>query len=122
MALTAKALNSVMLIAGTAQASATTIVTNPAATDTYITGIILYNSHSAAIDVTLCRVPASGGSIGTDAVTDNFYKESIPAGRAIMLGKEDGLPMVLESTNDTLKAFASITNKINIFVNGVLKT
>lgn len=111
------------LINATASGSADTIVTNPTATDTLITSIVLHNTHTSAVTVTLCHVEDSTGSVGTDAVTNEFFQQSIAASDTVFLSAKGGdAIIILEDTNDTLQAYASTADKVNIFVYGAQKT
>jgi hypothetical protein len=120
MALLAKRLGKA-LINATAVDTADTIVTNTSGVDTIITHIHLYNAHSVAVTVTLCQVDDSAGSVGTAASTDIFFVYSIPAGESIILGSAD-CKIVLLDTNDTLQAYASEADKVNIFAYGFTMT
>ena len=111
------------LINATATGSADTIVTNATNTDTFITNIILHNSHTEAITVTLCHVEDNVNAVGTDSVTSEFFQQSIAASDTVFLSAKGGdAIIILEDTNDTLQAYASIADKVNIFVYGAKKT
>ena len=105
-----------------------TIVTNAASTDTLITGIILHNTHTVAIIVTLCHVEDSDGEVGSVTIgaascnVTEFWQQSIAASDTVFLSVKNGdaLP-ILEDTNDTLQAYAGTADKVNIFVYGCKK-
>ena len=105
------------LINATAEGSADTIVTNLTTLDTIITQITMFNAHTIAVTVTLCRVPDAALSVGTDDAEDVFWKQSIAAGDTEILGSQDA-KVPLTDTNDTLQAYASIADKVNIFCDG----
>ena len=57
---------------------------NPASTKTFITGLILHNSHTAAATVQLWHlVPPSSGSAGTPALAQQFFEKSMAADETI---------------------------------------
>lgn len=104
-------------VAGSNYATADPLVINPTQTDTIITKITLYNSHSAAVQITLCRVLNNAGSVGTATVADIFFNQSIAAYDTVILGHTDvSVPLV--GTNDSLQAYADSASKINVFVDG----
>ena len=116
MGLIAKRLGKACINATTV-GTADKIVTNATTKDTIITAIQLYNVHTVAVTVTLCVVDDNALAVGTAAATDVIWSYSMAAGRNILLGTED-LKLVLTDTNDTLQAYASVADKVNIWVWG----
>jgi len=101
-------------ITGTATGSADTLVTNAASLDTVVSHVVLYNSHTSAIEVTLCTVPDAAASVGTDDAYDIYWSEEVPAGSSYTVD----IPIYLRDTNDTLQVFAGTTGKVNAFAFG----
>lgn len=99
--------------------SAAAIYTNPASTTTFITSIMLHNSHSSAITVNLYRVPDSTGNAGTAADTNQFFEKSMAANETIVI---NDATMILGDTNDTIQGVAGTASKVTIFIDGVKKT
>ena len=93
--------------------SAAAVVTNAASTTTYIRSIILHNTHTSALTVTLYNVPDNAGAVGTAASANQFYDESIGASDIVML--EFPAPgIVLEDTNDTIQGVCGTASKVTI--------
>jgi hypothetical protein len=100
----------------TTVASAGILYTNPAATKTYIRLILLYNGNSTAETVGIYVVPDSSG-VGTAAVTNRIYQESIEAGGSRHL--EWGAPgIILEDENDSLQGDTTTNSKVVVGVYG----
>lgn len=91
--------------------------TNPASTTTYVRSIILHNTHSSDLAVTLYNVPDNSEAVGTAAVANQFYKETIAANDTLML--EFPAPgLVLTDTNDTIQAVCGTADKVTIQIFG----
>jgi len=106
------------LITGTATGSATTVATNITGEDMTATCIIAYNQHTSAVDLYLCAVDDVAAAVGTDTANDIFYYKSLGAKGSIFLGPED-IKIQMNDTNDTIKAWASVASKINVWVFGI---
>lgn len=100
-------------------ASAQLLYTNPAATVSTITNVTITNNDSVARTVTIARVPNSGGAVGTEAQAYRFVNAMVVQPQRTIVVSD--LRLVLGATNDTLKAFASVTSMINIFASGVVE-
>lgn len=87
-------------------------VTNAASKRTVVQLIILHNTDSSAITVTLYNVPDSSGSVGSASAANQFYKASVGAGETVQLEFLNGI--VLEDTNDTIQAVAGTGSKVTI--------
>ena len=96
-----------------------TIYANAAATTTFIPSIYLHNTHTVAVTVTLYCVPDNVGSVGTASTANQFFSESLAAGKEYCIN--DHL-FILGDTNDTIQAVASVDAKVNIFISGLKKT
>jgi hypothetical protein len=96
-----------------------TIYTNPAATKTFIPNILLHNTHTVAVTVTLYCVPNSAGAVGTAGTGNQFFKESIAADESYPINDHS---FTLDGTNDTLQAVASVDAKVTIFLSGFTQT
>ena len=106
-------------IAGTTVGTADALVTNLTTKDTSVDFVMLFNTHTSSVTVTLCQVNDNAGSPGTPAATDVFYEKVLPTRKSVLLGKQD-LMVLLTDTGDTLNGYASVTNKINYFVYGAV--
>ncbi len=106
-------------VAATTVGTADALVTNLTTKDTSVDYIMLFNTHSSDVTVTLCQVNDNAGSAGTPAATDVFYEKVLPTKKSVLLGRQDILVM-LADTGDTLNAYASVTNKINYWVYGAV--
>lgn len=116
MAITWKWLNKTNLtISDTAEA----IVTNPAATKTFIPSIVLHNAHSSTVEVTLYVVPNVVGTVGTAADGNEVFKYTLAVNETYTL---TDLKVLLDGTNDTLQAVAGTADVVTIFVNGWWQT
>jgi len=101
-------------ITGTAAGTANTLVTNAASLDTTISHVVLYNSHSVAIVVTLCTVPDAAAAVGTADANDIYWSQSVPAGDTYTVD----IPVYLTDTNDTLQVYAATADKVNAYAFG----
>lgn len=100
--------------------SAAAIVTNAVGKKTYIKTITIHNTHSAAIAVTLYRVPDSTGSVGTASAANQVWKQTVGIEETVIL---EFFPpgWVLSDTNDTIQAVAGTASKVTISVDGGLE-
>ena len=97
----------------TLPAAAASVYTNPAATTTYIRGIILHNGNTVTEAVKLYNVPDNAGAVGTAAVTNEIYSESMVAGATTML--EFPIPgIMLTDGNDSIQGVTTNANKVTI--------
>ena len=107
-------LNTTIRIAATAAAH----VTAGANETLHITGILLHNSHSSSLTVTLYCVPDSGGSAGTASEANQFYKKTLTALQTVVI---NDLNFYLADEGDTLQAVCGTANKVNILVMGAIE-
>ena len=99
---------------------AETIYANPAATTTFIPSILLHNTHTVAVTVTLyCVPPVSPGVAGTASTANQFFKETLQPDETYPIN--DHL-FIFDATNDTLQAVASVDDKVTIFLSGFTQT
>jgi len=107
-------LGRVAYVTATTVGTAQTLVTNATTLDTVVTHIILHNTNTSAITVTLCKVPASGGSVDTADINDEYWQQSVGASETRTID----LPLYLTATNDTVKIYASVASKVNAYAMG----
>lgn len=117
MAITAARLAEAVWVTNAAAA----VITNPAATRTYVQQIILHNTHTAAIEVQIWIVPDAGGAVGVAADQNKKYHLSIAADDTVTF--DFGKPgIVLTDTNDTIQMQAGTTNLVNVNAYGFQQT
>jgi len=97
--------------------SAGALITNAASVKTWIRGITLHNHTAGAIDVTLYNVPDSGGSVGTAATGNQFFKKSLAADETHYIDLP-GPGIVLSDTNDTIQGLASSATSVTAMFHG----
>ena len=97
--------------------AAASVYANPAATTTYIRGIILNNGNTVAEAVKLYNVPDNAGAVGTAAVTNEIYSENMAVGVTTILEFE--IPgIMLTDTNDSIQGVSTNANKVTIQILG----
>ena len=102
-------LTEIEYIAGAAAAH----ITNAATKTTYVRLIVLHNTHSSGLEVTMYNVPDSSESAGTAAAANQFYKDTIVSEDTITM--EFPAPgLILEDTNDTIQAVCGTADKVTI--------
>ena len=96
---------------------AASVYANPAATTTYIRGIILHNGNTVAEAVKLYNVPDNAGAVGAAAVTNEMYSESMAVGITTILEFE--IPgIMLTDTNDSIQGVSTNADKVTIQILG----
>ena len=105
-------------ITATTAGTAEVIATTPTTYDYSIDYIMVFNTHSSAVTIYLYQVNDNAGSVGTLAATDQFFQYALAAYETLLLGRND-IMLIMTDTNDTLKAYASITAKLNYWVYGM---
>ena len=108
-------------IVATTVGTANALVTNVLGYDTSVDYIMLFNTHTSAVTVTLLQVNDNAGSAGTPAATDVWYEKALPTRKSILFGRQD-IMIMLNDTGDTLNAYADVASKINYFVYGAKMT
>lgn len=96
--------------------STASIYTNPAATKTYVRGLVLHNTNSSSEEIVLYNVPDSAGSVGTAAAGNQFFKRELAAGESVFIDLE--YPIVLTDENDSLQAVADTASVVTVQVLG----
>lgn len=96
-------------IAGAAAA----IYTNPAATTTYIRGIIIHNGNTTVETVILYKVPDATGSVGTAATANEMYYE-VMAPRSTTTIEFPAPGLMLTDVNDTIQGTTTTASKVSI--------
>lgn len=106
---------------GRGQVTATTIgtadtaYTNATTKDTIITRIVLYNSHSGSVLITIGHVPDTAGSVDTMDAADVIYNVTLETTETF----EIDCKVVLRDTNETIKIFAGTTAVVYYHIYGV---
>lgn len=93
--------------------SAVAFVTNSSGEKTYVHNILMYNTDTSEITITLYNVPDSSGSVGTASSANEFFSFSLGSKQLYVL-TIPGEGIVLEDTNDTLQCVASVTGKVTV--------
>jgi len=114
MAVTFEWLNTTIRIAATAAAH----VTAGADETLHVNGILLHNSHSASLTVTLYCVPDDNGSAGTASGANQFYKKTLTTLQTVVI---NDLNFYLKDEGDSIQAVAGTANLVNIFVFGAVE-
>jgi len=96
--------------------SAGALYTNPSSTKTFIRGIMLHNTNTTAETVQLYWVPDSGGSVGTAAAANKFFKVILAADETLFI--ELPFAIVLKDTNDTIQGVTTTASKVTFAVTG----
>lgn len=97
----------------TIPAAAGAVFTNPASQTTYIRIIEIHNGNTAAEDVKLYDVPDNAGAVGVAAVANEFYSETLGAGKTRILTYE--IPgKILKDENDTIQAVTDTASKVTV--------
>lgn len=111
MGLIAKQLGKVAYVTATTVGSAQTLYTlSSSSLDAIGTHIIIHNTHSSDIVVTLCIVNA-----GTTAdINDEWWQQTVVAGDTEIVD----IPIALTVTNDTVQIYADTGSKINAWYYG----
>ena len=114
MGMILKELGRVAYVTADGVATAQTLVTNATSFDTVVSHIVLHNTHTSAIVVTLCKVPNSGSSVGTGDINDEYWQQSIAASDT----RTVDIPMYLTGINDTIQIYAATASKVNAYAFG----
>lgn len=94
------------------------IYANPASTKTFISGFTVHNTNTTSETVEIHCVPDSTGSLGTAALTNRIWKETLAADEtAVFSAPPDGIP--LEDENDSIQAKTTTASKVTIILHGV---
>ncbi len=88
------------------------IYANPAATKSYVRGLLIYNSNTTTETVDIHFVPDSAGSLGTADVTNRCFRLNIAADETLLI--ELVFPFVLTDENDAVFAKTTTSSKVNI--------
>ena len=100
--------------------SAGTLYANPAATKTYIRGLILFNGNTSSELVKLYNVPDSAAVAGTAAAGNQFEEYTMIAKENLIIDFK--YPVVLSDENDTLQGSATTASKVTIQILGFKDT
>lgn len=88
------------------------VYANPAATTTYIRGIIIFNGHTAAETVDMWNVPDNATALGTQGDSNKFWSQSIAASETVIISFPH--PVVLTDQNDAIFADCTTGSKVTI--------
>ncbi len=95
----------------TIAAAAAALITNAASTTTYVRVIVLHNGNTTAEDVLLYNVPDNAAAVGTAAIANKFYEQSMEANETRIL--EFAAPgIMLKDTNDTIQGTTDTASKV----------
>ena len=100
----------------TIPAAAGSVYSNPAATKTYIRGLILHNTNSTAETVQLYNVPDSAAALGTAGNGNKFTKVALAADETLFI--DLAYPLVLADTNDSIQAATTTASKVTVQILG----
>lgn len=78
------------------------IVTNGAGETRYITNILIHNGDTVTRRVTLYKVPASGGALGTPAATNEIFRQHLAPGGDVCIEYAAAPGDLLETANDAI--------------------
>lgn len=96
--------------------AAASVYANAASTKTFIRSITVFNGNTSVEVLKLYNVPASGGSVGTAGVSNQFLEYSLATKETLIL--EWDYPIELSATNDSLQAVTSTASKVTIMLHG----
>lgn len=96
--------------------SAGSVYANPAATKSYIRGIVLFNGNTTTETVKLYNVPDSSTSLGTAGVSNQFAEYSVLAKETLIVPFP--APIVLSDQNDSIQAVTTTASKVTIQLQG----
>lgn len=109
-----------LTVSATAIGTADVVVANLTGKDTCVTALIAYNSDTSARTLYLCQVDDNAGAVDTAIAADVFLAYAIDPGETIFLGGSGDLRIWLNDVNDTIQAYASVANVINLFLYGIV--
>lgn len=96
--------------------SAASVYSNPAATKTFIRGVVLFNSNTTPETVKLYNVPDASGSAGSATAANQFTEIVLVTKETLIF---DFLyPLVLIDEADTLQAETTTASKVTIQILG----
>lgn len=96
------------------------VYTNPTGKKSYIRLIQIFNSNTTPETVKIYNVPDSGGSVGTAAVTNQFYEVLLNPKETVLI--EYPAPgLILIDINDTIQAVTTTASKVTIEIIGGLE-
>ncbi len=107
-------LGRVTYVTATTVGTAQTLYEMVASLDACVTHVIMHNTDTSAIVVTLCTVPDTGGSADTPDINDEYWQQSIPASGT----RVADIPIYLRDTGDKVVIYAASATKINAYVMG----
>ena len=114
MGMILKEMGRVAYVTGTAVGTAQTLYTNLTTTDASISHVIIHNTHTSPIVVTLCLVPDTGGVADNADINDEYWQQPVPASETYTVD----IPVYFTDTGDTLQIYAATGSKINAYAMG----
>lgn len=85
-----------------------TMYTHSTGTKSYVRTIMMHNSNTFSIGVSLYKVPDVGGSLGVASTANRFYSDNIIAADTVFI--EVPVPgIILTDTNDSIQGFATLS-------------
>ena len=95
------------------------IYANPASTTTFIYAMLLHNTHSSAVEVTLYKVPDNAAAVGIAGAGNQIFKKSLAENETYVI---NDATLILGDTNDSIQAVADIDAKVTINLEGCKQT
>ena len=87
------------------------LITNAASTTSYVRLIVLHNANTSAETVILYNVPDNAAAVGTAAITNKFFEQSMDANETRIL--EFAAPgILLDDENDTIQGVTDTASKV----------
>ena len=97
----------------------TTIFANPASQSSLVGGIVLFNSHTAAVTVTIWnRVPPSSGNVGTPTTTYRVLKRNLASKETFSFRIPPVNPYL--DTNRALIGIATVASVVSVTACGAI--
>lgn len=94
--------------------AADTVYTNPTLKDSIVTRINVHNEHTSEVTVYIGYVPDNAGTADTMDTLDIYYQVALDAGE----GMDFNAKIAMTDTNDTIKAYATVADKVVVHVIG----
>lgn len=98
-------------------APAGSIYANPAATKTFIRGLVLHNTNTMSNEIIkLYSVPDAAGAIGLASDSSRFFDVLLTPNETLIIGLP--YPLVMTDTNDSIQAETSNASKVTVMLLG----
>ncbi len=110
-----KELGRLTYITATTVGTAQSIWTNTTGLDSCVSHIIMHNTNTSAIVVTICKVPGAGGVADTADINDEIWQQSIAASDTEVFD----VPLYLTVTGDSVQMYVDVASKVNAIALGL---